>query len=158
MDSKPMSTNGGQNLSLFWFVTIYGLFAAFVPTFTNIIVSLLSYDSERNINLRKQIKELRLELGNISMLNEFAKYTRIQRKVDKMSEELKSESKIALGLIMAYLMWNYRNTPLLVLSSNIFYPFGAILSFPTGIEGAIGITPWLVVVTCIGRRLERHVS
>ena len=36
---------------------------------------------------------------------------------------------------MMYISWTYKYVPLLVLNPDLFYPFGPIISFPTGIEG-----------------------
>lgn len=43
----------------------------------------------------------------------------------------------AQGVAMMYISWTYKYVPLLVLNPNLFYPFGPIISFPTGIEGKL---------------------
>ncbi|KAH9381067.1 hypothetical protein HPB48_016676 [Haemaphysalis longicornis] len=64
-------------------------------------------------NLRRQVCDLRAELGGMSIVDEFAKYAKIQRKINKMSEE------------MAH-------------------------------QGGIGITPWLLVSSSVGRQIAKH--
>lgn len=39
-------------------------------------------------NLRRQVCDLKAELGSISMVDEFAKYAKIKRKVNKVTDEL----------------------------------------------------------------------
>lgn len=39
------------------------------------------------------------------------------------------------SLISGYLMWFHRWTPLLTVSSRLFYPLGGLMAFPTGVEG-----------------------
>lgn len=57
------------------------------PTFLQVL-QVISQESELESNLRRQVCDLRAELGGISIVDEFAKYAKIQRKINKMSEEL----------------------------------------------------------------------
>jgi hypothetical protein len=43
-------------------------------------------------SLRRQVCDLKAELGAINMCNEFAKYAKIQRKLNKATDELKNQS------------------------------------------------------------------
>lgn len=54
---------------------------------------LLNCDTELETSLRRQVCDLKAELGGISMVDEFAKYAKIQRKLNKMTDELKNQSK-----------------------------------------------------------------
>ena len=38
-----------------------------------------------------------------------------------------------------FLMWNYGSTPLLKFRSQFWYPFGWMISMPTGVSNAVGI-------------------
>ena len=52
----------------------------------------MNSDSEKDTNLKKQIGELKKEQDAINMMDEFAKHAKIQRKINKFTEELKSSS------------------------------------------------------------------
>lgn len=44
-------------------------------------------------SLQRQVYDLKAELGTINMVDEFAKYAKIQRKLNKAVDELKNQSK-----------------------------------------------------------------
>ena len=44
-------------------------------------------DEERN--LRQQVQDLKLEQSSVSMSDEFAKYMKLQRKIDRLVEQVK---------------------------------------------------------------------
>lgn len=162
-----------QDLSLFWFVTFYGLFQPMLPSlFVKILMLITGCDSLKQVKLRNEINDYQKELNKISMVDEFARYAKIQRRQNKVKQELKSmdDSKnyflikikyvtlfvvyVLNGILTSYLMWNYRYEPLLMLpSTEIFYPVGWILSFPTGVSGGIGLTPWMAISFYTGRKL-----
>uniref|UniRef100_V5H996 Guided entry of tail-anchored proteins factor 1 n=1 Tax=Ixodes ricinus TaxID=34613 RepID=V5H996_IXORI len=64
------------------------MFTAFIPLVVRMVLQVISQESEMESNLRRQVCDLRAELGGISIVDEFAKYAKIQRKINKMSEEL----------------------------------------------------------------------
>lgn len=49
-------------------------------------------------NLRRQVCDLKAELGSVSMVDEFAKYAKIKRKVNKVTDELSHQCKYQLYL------------------------------------------------------------
>lgn len=169
-------TNLEINHNVFWFVTFWGIFTTLMPNFVKLVMWIFFRDSLMEKNLRKQVTDLKTELGTINMTQEFVKYAKIQRKINKMTEELKSRANtktmlklkvqvivygvcyVAMGLITTYLIWSYRYTPLAKIDSNLMFPIGAILSFPTGVEGAIGITCWFSMVTYSSRKVKRMVT
>ena len=44
-------------------------------------------DEERN--LRQQVQDLKLEQSSVSMSDEFAKYMKLQRKIDRLVDQVK---------------------------------------------------------------------
>lgn len=51
------------------------------------------------VNLRRQVCDLKAELGSISMVDEFAKYAKIKRKVNKVTDELTHQCKFTFYLV-----------------------------------------------------------
>jgi len=45
--------------------------------------------SNEELNLRQQVRDLKAEQGSISMSDEFANYMKLQRKIDKLVEQVK---------------------------------------------------------------------
>lgn len=49
--------------------------------------------SQLEVDLEKEIREITTKMDSISMIDEFAKYAKLQRKLNSLKEELKTESK-----------------------------------------------------------------
>lgn len=96
---------------------------------------------------------------------------RLDRKINKLSEE---RSKLAkhtsdklsytrkilqaicigiLGVCHIVFLIKYRRVPVTVLPEEWFYPVNAILAFPTGMAGAIGLPCWIVASNSIISRM-----
>jgi hypothetical protein len=60
-------------------------------------------------SLRRQVCDLKAELGAINMCNEFAKYAKIQRKLNKATDELKNQSifLILITILFVFLFPNH---------------------------------------------------
>lgn len=43
--------------------------------------------------MRAEIQNMRMELSTISMMDEFARYARLERKINKMTDQLKTLGK-----------------------------------------------------------------
>ncbi|XP_003747953.1 tail-anchored protein insertion receptor WRB-like [Galendromus occidentalis] len=150
----------------FWFVTLCGLFYAFVPSIARWIVHKLFNESDQEVNLKKELRNLIKERSSVNPVETFAVYARINRKIDRVRERLgeinqdnfKYIYKIRLiatvilygliSLVNFYLIWNYRTVPLLKVPSNWLDPFGKLaLQNDTG----LGLIPWLVISASMGR-------
>lgn len=59
-------------------------------------------------SLLRQVSDLKEELGQISMADEFAKYSKIKRKLNKASDELNSKSKLQTFSWFFKLIFNER--------------------------------------------------
>jgi len=113
---------------------------------------------------KEELLQLKKELQTISMTDEFARHAKLQRKINAIQEVLTAETTEATNkatavknkfhsacygsLIFSHLIMimYHRSTPLFVLPAQWFGPINWIISFPTGINGAVGFTFWLV--TC----------
>jgi len=113
---------------------------------------------------KDELLQLKKELSTISMTDEFARHAKLQRRVNAIQDALTIETTEATNkatadknkfhsvcygsLILSHLVviMYHRSTPLFVLPVQWFGPINWIISFPTGVEGAVGFTFWLI--TC----------
>ncbi|XP_076371812.1 guided entry of tail-anchored proteins factor 1 [Tachypleus tridentatus] len=170
------SASGDSNTTLFWVVTACGLIGSLVPTLVKMLVQIVVRESEMEVSLRRQVCDLKAELGSVSMIDEFAKYAKIQRKINKITEELlhqaqlRSTSTMNVGILatvvfyvilsatIVYLLLNYRHVPVIILPEEWLYPLGSILSLPSGVSGGVGLPPWLATSGSVGRLMARALS
>ncbi|XP_020601061.1 tail-anchored protein insertion receptor WRB-like isoform X2 [Orbicella faveolata] len=119
-------------------------------------------EEQNQQHLRGTIMQLKSEQLRISAQDEFARYMRLQRQINKLSEELSQlvkqrggkvsrRRKILTAIFMGILavchmafLFTYRKDPVVVLPAEWFHPLNSILAFPTGITGAIGLPCWIV--------------
>ncbi|GBN09113.1 Tail-anchored protein insertion receptor WRB [Araneus ventricosus] len=159
------------NLPLFWTVTVCGIFGAFIPFVVKMLLQVITRETEMEANLRRQACDLKAELGSISMVDEFAKYAKIKRKVGKVTDELTHQAEMrssytlkvrfiataALYAVMSctviFLLWNYRKIPVVVMPEDWLFPLGYFLSYPSGIPGGISLTTWLLISGSVGRTM-----
>ncbi|XP_074156606.1 guided entry of tail-anchored proteins factor 1 isoform X1 [Sminthopsis crassicaudata] len=133
------------------------------PRMAQIISKLLQKDVDQESQMRAEIQTMKQDLSAISMMDEFAKYARLERKINKMTDKLKTHVKartaqlakikwvinivfyILQALLMISLIWKYYSDPVTVLPSKWIAPLERLVAFPTGVAGGVGITCWLVV-------------
>jgi len=115
---------------------------------------------------KEELLQLKKELSKISMTDEFARHAKLQRRINAIQDLLTAETTEATNkatadknkfhsacygsLIVSHLLtiMYHRSTPLFVLPVQwfAFGPINWIISFPTGVDGAVGFTFWLI--TC----------
>ncbi|XP_063812659.1 guided entry of tail-anchored proteins factor 1 [Pseudophryne corroboree] len=144
-------------------VFLCNLFKIQLPSLSSIVSRLLQTDVEQEQQMRADIQIMRQELSNISMMDEFARYARLERKINKMTDKLKTHVKtrtaqlakikwvvsivfyVLQAALMISLIWKYYAEPVIELPSKWIAPLERLVAFPTGIAGGVGITCWLVV-------------
>ncbi|KAM4701684.1 guided entry of tail-anchored proteins factor 1 [Discoglossus pictus] len=144
-------------------VFLCNLFKILLPSFSSIISKFLQKDAEQELQMRSEIQNMKKELSSFSMMDEFARYARLERKINKMTDKLKTHVKartaqlskikwvvsiifyMLQAALMITLIWKYYAEPVTVLPSKWIAPLERLVAFPTGIAGAVGITCWLVV-------------
>ncbi|XP_069058677.1 guided entry of tail-anchored proteins factor 1 [Pleurodeles waltl] len=157
-------------------VFLCNLFKILLPSFSSIISRLLQKDAEQENQMRAEIQGMKLELSAISMMDEFARYARLERKINKMTDKLKTHVKsrtaqlakvkwvisivfyIFQAALMVSLIWKYYSEPVTVLPSRWIAPLERLVAFPTGVAGGVGITCWLVVCNKVVAILLHPVS
>ncbi|XP_070606537.1 guided entry of tail-anchored proteins factor 1 isoform X1 [Erythrolamprus reginae] len=163
VEAKPFTTDGGAWLLVLSSVFLCNLLKILLPSSSSIISKLLQKDAEQESEMRSDIQSMKQELSTISMMDEFARYARLERKINKMTDKLKTYVKtrtaqlakikwvinivfyILQGALMITLIWKYYSEPVTVLPNKWLAPLERLVAFPTGVAGGVGITCWLVV-------------
>lgn len=50
-------------------------------------------DAEQESEMRAEVQEMKKEQSSISMMDEFARYARLERKINKMTDRLKTHGE-----------------------------------------------------------------
>ncbi|XP_024614022.1 tail-anchored protein insertion receptor WRB isoform X4 [Neophocaena asiaeorientalis asiaeorientalis] len=123
----------------------------------------LQKDAKQESQMRAEIQGMKQELSTVSMMDEFARYARLERKINKMTDKLKTHVKartaqlakikwvisvafyILQAALMVTLIWTYYSVPVAVVPSRWITPLDRLVAFPTGVAGGVGITCWILV-------------
>ncbi|XP_048853727.1 guided entry of tail-anchored proteins factor 1 [Brienomyrus brachyistius] len=144
-------------------VLLCNLVKTLLPSISSFLSKVFHKDAEHELEMRKEIQDMKKELSSISMMDEFARYARLERKINKMTDKLKSLVKsraayqakvkwvvnivyhVLQAVLMISLIWKYYASPVTVLPSQWIVPLERLVAFPSGVPGGVGITCWLVV-------------
>ncbi|KAG8136511.1 hypothetical protein E2320_005086 [Naja naja] len=155
VEAKHLPTEGGAWLLVLSSVLLCNLLKILLPSCSSIvsISRLLQKDAEQESEMRSDIQSMKQELSTISMMDEFARYARLERKINKMTDKLKTHVKtrtaqlakikwvinivfyILQGALMISLIWKYYSEPVTVLPSKWLAPLEHLVAFPTGVAG-----------------------
>lgn len=85
--------------SLYLYFTSFETFTDLLPfnLYTQALVFFCK-KSQLEVDLEKEIREIKSKMDEISMVDEFAKYAKLQRKLNRLQQELKVESTFSLGI------------------------------------------------------------
>ncbi|XP_053730135.1 guided entry of tail-anchored proteins factor 1 isoform X1 [Synchiropus splendidus] len=151
-----------------WFLVLASVFLCnlmktLLPSISSFFSKMVQKDAEQENEMRAEIQEMKKEQSSISMMDEFARYARLDRKINKLTDKLKTHVKartaqqakmkwvvnilfyILQGVLMVSLIWKYYSDPVTVVPSKWIAPVERLVAFPTGVAGGVGITCWLVV-------------
>lgn len=112
--------------------------------------------------MRAEIAKLRDEQDKLSIKDDFAAYSKVQRKINKLEVQLKDDSQsraskrlaikgfvhlvlqavVALAIIIS-VIW-FRREPIVVLKGNLF-PLTSILSYPSDMPNAVSTHVWVIL-------------
>ncbi|XP_030887170.1 tail-anchored protein insertion receptor WRB isoform X2 [Leptonychotes weddellii] len=124
---------------------------------------LLQKDAEQEAQMRAEIQDMKQELSTVNMMDEFARYARLERKINKMTDKLKTHVKartaqlakikwvisvafyVLQAALMVSLIWKYYSVPVAVVPSKWITPLDRLVAFPTRVAGGVGITCWILV-------------
>lgn len=125
-----------------------------------------------------ELAKLKKELEDIPMRQEYTTYVKIERKIvtaqAKLNETRKeSQTKklmfqygvpygfqILLSLILVLITFTYRYTPVVIFDGTQydFIPFGAIIRFPTGLNGAVSVPFWIFINNYVSRHAASYIQ
>lgn len=151
-----------------WFLVLGSVFLCnlmktLLPSISSFLSKMVQKDAEQESEMRAEIQEMKKEQSSISMMDEFARYARLERKINKTTDKLKTHVKsrtaqqakmkwvvnivfyILQAALMISLIWKYYSDPVTVVPSRWIAPVERLVAFPTGVAGGVGITCWLVV-------------
>ncbi|XP_046412392.1 guided entry of tail-anchored proteins factor 1-like [Neodiprion virginianus] len=134
-----------------------------IPAIAKFLTDCITKEAESDRPLHRDLIELNRQMEQISMVDEFAKYARLQRQCNKLEAKLStrvqaltmSRMKLRLfitytirilnGIIVAILLYLYRLEPIAVLPKDALWPLQNILSWPCPLENSVSLTMWLVI-------------
>uniref|UniRef100_A0A8C2RNX3 Guided entry of tail-anchored proteins factor 1 n=1 Tax=Capra hircus TaxID=9925 RepID=A0A8C2RNX3_CAPHI len=64
-----------------------------LPSFSFFMSRVLQKDAEQESQMRAEIQGMKQELSTVNMMDEFARYARLERKINKMTDKLKTHVK-----------------------------------------------------------------
>lgn len=125
-----------------------------------------------------KIETFKKELETIPMRQEYTAYVKVERKIvtaqTKLNElqQTNQTTKLMfqygipygcqaiLSLALLIITIAYRYTPIVVFDTSQYdlIPFGAIIRFPTGVDGAVSVPFWIFVNNYVSRHIATYVS
>lgn len=141
-------------------------------------MSFLTSTTREEKFLINEIAKYKNELENIPMRQEYTNYVKTERKMVAAQTKLneyrsKRQTKnliiqygvpYGLQFIMSFVLFVvsiiYRYTPVILLNTKQFdlVPFGALIRFPTGIEGAVSVPFWIFVSSYVSRHVSSYIK
>ncbi|XP_043330386.1 guided entry of tail-anchored proteins factor 1 isoform X4 [Cervus elaphus] len=64
-----------------------------LPSFSFFMSRVLQKDAEQESQMRAEIQGMKQELSTVNMMDEFARYARLERRINKMTDKLKTHVK-----------------------------------------------------------------
>lgn len=126
--------------------------------------------------LLTQKADLKFEQSKLSMVDQFARFSRIQRKINSIEQELTELQsqrlrnnlivrmlctyvvRFIFGMVLTCLGIYYRNTPLLSISSKFdLSPFTYILSYPNAVDNTVSVPVWIMCCTTVGSIIKINI-
>lgn len=134
-----------------------------------------SYEEKR---LNDEIATLKKELETIPMRKEYPAYVKVERKIvtaqTKLNETRQANQtkklifqygipygfQALLSIVLLVITITYRYTPIVVFDGSRYdlIPFGAIIRFPTGVDGAVSVPFWIFVNNYVSRHVASYVK
>ncbi|KAK7108717.1 guided entry of tail-anchored proteins factor 1-like [Littorina saxatilis] len=154
-------------------VIVFALLQNFVKDIAVFVGRKVFTLSDEELDMRVKVRDLKDEQSHVSMMDEFARYMKLQRCIDKLMTELKEggssrQKKMAMlnvgvkiglhvlhALIMLCLVLSNRTEPLVMLPQGWFFPVGKLVALPTGVTGGVGIACWILVCNAVVLRGKR---
>ncbi|XP_062510473.1 guided entry of tail-anchored proteins factor 1-like [Corticium candelabrum] len=127
------------------------------------LVSLVVRKTSETTRLRRDVEELKKKLADVSAQDEFAYHARLQRKLNKVTEDFKTSTSndqtfawktrlVMKGTIMVSMflthvavVWWFWTDIVLSVPANFLYPMDGLLAYPVGKSGDVGAPAWVLL-------------
>lgn len=138
-----------------------------VPIVIKYATNRLFSKTKQVIELQNDLVNLKQEMSGLSMIDEFSKYAKLQRKCNKLegilkekaNDRLSSRLKVQLvitygfriinGLLILILLYLYKNEPVIILPKDTLWPVQNILSWPSNSEDSISLMMWIFITRIV---------
>lgn len=129
----------------------------------------LKRQTEKERSLLDQKRALQVEQSRLSMVDNFASYSKLQRQINAIDQELTNQRsnrsytsiklnlfftyglKILLGVIIVVLSMYFRKEPVFVLSKKFdLSPFTKVISYPNE-DNAVSFHFWVMCCSAVAR-------
>lgn len=84
------------------------------------VMFLLFRTSDEEVQLRGELKRLRRELASVSPVDEFARYARLQRKINKIEEQVMSKGQSRMDVRESLRWKSTKAVQALIVINNLF--------------------------------------
>ncbi|XP_031831016.1 guided entry of tail-anchored proteins factor 1 isoform X2 [Nomia melanderi] len=134
------------------------------PILVKYITTRLYTETKHDLEARKELVNLKQEMIELSIVDEFSKYAKLQRKYNKIEGSLKETVNMRLsyrirmqlfatygfrvlnGFLVLGLLYFYKNTPVIVFPKGILWPVQNLLSWPCySQEDSISLIMWIII-------------
>ncbi|KAL2725461.1 tail-anchored protein insertion receptor WRB-like [Vespula squamosa] len=150
-------------MNLLLISTLICILEYIVPIVITYFTGHLYVGKKQEAELRKNLAILRQEMASISMVDEFSKYAKLQRKYNKLENTLKdiendrlsSRKKARLltiygfriinGILIIILLCIYHNESVMKLPKDTLWPINHFLTWPTDREDSISLIMWFII-------------
>ncbi|XP_065223231.1 guided entry of tail-anchored proteins factor 1-like [Planococcus citri] len=175
-----MTVSEDTKMTIDWYMFSIISTLIFIGEFsTDILVKFLAFfckKSQLQNDLEREITDIKVKMDAISMVDEFAKYAKLQRKLNRLQQDFKVESKenkelfssmkyitqfaadLFFNGICFYIIYSNLNTPLLHVNPQWFTPFNGVIGWPSDKAGDMGILFWYIVAKNVMKKIRSQVS
>ncbi|KAL2746828.1 tail-anchored protein insertion receptor WRB-like [Vespula maculifrons] len=164
-------------MNLLLISTLICILEYIVPIVITYFTTHLYVRKKQEVELRKNLATIRQEMASISMVDEFAKYAKLQRKYNKLENTLKeiengrlsNRRKARLlttygfrfinGILIMIFLYIYNNEPVIKLPKDILWPINYFLRWPTNHEDSISLIMWFIIARiAISKCTQIHIT
>ncbi|XP_025097711.1 tail-anchored protein insertion receptor WRB-like [Pomacea canaliculata] len=154
---------------VFLIVVMFAVLQKFATEITVKVGNCIFSPDDAELDLRAQIRDLKDQQAQISMIDEFARYMKLQRQIDKFLSQVKESKKETYYAGYWCENWNtcsawlhnagfgatLPKSTLMLLPERWFFPVQRFVSFPSGVSGGVGIVCWILVCNSVVMRAKR---
>ncbi|CAG9836730.1 unnamed protein product [Diabrotica balteata] len=155
-------------------ILLFATALSFISVHSNIIgkqiLKWINKPTSKEKELTSKINDLKKSQECVSITENFSKYSKIQRQINKIEEELSNSRnernnltiqlgfaygpKVLLGFLLVILSIYYRSTPIITLDNSIdLTPFSFLISYPHG-ANAVSFHFWILCSSATARLIK----